>query len=207
VRSVIVIVVAAVAAALLAAPGAGAAIVIKKDLEGRFITFDTRTPGVDVNWYARTLRRAVHGSEISTVTFRIVAPKRVAALCGKGAAACYKRDRSGARIILPKGRGPFLATTIFHEYGHHVDLHLRVRGVPEMNGGERWFAARNMATRLANGKVAIGYSLGWKRSVGEIFAEDYARLHTTFVWEIKWIGQPSAAVRRALREDLAAGLQ
>jgi hypothetical protein len=203
----ILIVISAVAAVLAAAPTAGAAIVVKKDLEGRPITFDTRTRGVDVNWYARTLRRAIHGSEISTVTFRIVAPKRLAALCGKGAAACYKRDRSGARIVLPKGRSAFLATTMYHEYGHNVDLHLRVRGVPEMNGSERWFAARNMATRLQNGRVAIGYSLGWSRSVGEIFAEDYARIHATFRWNIKWIGPPSAAVRHALRQDLAEGLR
>ena len=47
------------------------------------MTFDTRTSGVDVNWYARTLRRSIHAGEISTVTFRIVAPKRVSVLCGK----------------------------------------------------------------------------------------------------------------------------
>jgi hypothetical protein len=62
-----------------------------------------------------------------------------------------------------------------------------------------------MDRRLASGKVAIGYSLGWRRSVGGIFAEDYARLHTKLAWQIAWIGPPSAAVRQAIRADVAAG--
>ena len=197
----------AVVGALLAAPGAGAAIVVKPDLEGRPMTFDTRTRGVDVGWYAKTMRRATHGSEITTVTFRIVAESRIAPLCGDDAAACYKRDRSGARIIVAKGRSRFLAATLYHEYAHHLDWYLPVPGVRELNGGEHWFAARNMERLVANQRAAIGYPLGWKRSVGEIFAEDYARLHIAFTWNIRWIGPPSAAVREALRQDLAERLQ
>ena len=52
-------------------------------------------------------------------------------------------------MILPKGRGPFLAATLYHEYAHHVDSHLRVRGLPEANGSERWLAARDLAARIA----------------------------------------------------------
>ncbi len=193
--------------ALLAFPlAAQARIVVKKDAEGRPITFDVRAADVKVAWYARQMRRSLHGDEISTVTIRIIRKDRVPTLCGRGAEACYKRTREGAWIVVPRGRGSHVATLLFHEYGHHVDLaYGGVQGVPEMNGTVRWWTARNMGKRLANGRVAVDYSLGWRRSVGEIFAEDYARLHTKFAWQIPWIGPPTHAVRRAIRADMAAG--
>jgi hypothetical protein len=193
--------------ALLTLPTfAEARVVVRKDAEGRPISFDVRASNVDVGWYVRNMRRALHGDEISGVTIQIVAKRRIPVLCGRGAEACYKRTRDGSRVVVPAGRTNHVATLIFHEYGHHVDVSYGgVRGVPEMNGTVGWWAARRMDGRLANGRVAIGYSLGWYRSVGEIFAEDYARLHTTFDWQIRWIGRPSLAVRRAIRADIAAG--
>ncbi len=197
---------AASAALLLAVPAAAEArIVVKKDNEGRPITFDVRAAKVDVNWYARTLRRALHGDEITHVKVRIVARNRVPALCGKGAEACYKRNARGARIIVPKGRGPGLAATLFHEYAHHLDLYYRVDGVGEPNGTASWWAARGMDGHVAAGRAMIGYKLGWKRAAGEVFAENYARLHVAFRWQIRWIGAPKAPVFQAIRADLAAG--
>jgi hypothetical protein len=199
--------VALIAAALLVFPAlAHGKVVVRNDAEGRPITFDVRAPNVDVAWYARHMRRALHGDEIAAVTVRVVRKGRIEPLCGRGSEACYKRDREGARMIVPKGRSSFVATLLFHEYGHHVDLSYGgVQGVREMNGTAGWWQARNMDRRLENGKVAIGYSLGWRRSVGEIFAEDYARLHTKFAWQIAWIRPPNSAVLRAIRADLAAG--
>ncbi len=197
----------ATVAALLAFPTfAQAGIVVRKDAEGRPITFDVRAANVDVRWYARNMRRALHGDEISTVTIWIVAKRRIALHCSEGAEACYRRTRDGARIVVPAGRTNQVATFLFHEYGHHVDVSYGgAAGVPEMNGTARWWEARRMAERLADGKVAIGYSLGWNRSVGEIFAEDYARLHTTFYWQVRWIRPPGQAVQQAIRDDIAAG--
>jgi hypothetical protein len=60
-----------------------------------------------------------------------------------------------------------------HEYGHHLDFAWPVSGLPEPNGTPVWWAARGMAQFLRDGLVAFDYSLGWSRSVGEIFAEDY----------------------------------
>ncbi len=62
-----------------------------------------------------------------------------------------------------------------------------------------------MQRRLANGRVALDYSLGWRRSVREIFAEDYARLHIRFAWQIGWLRPPGGAILDAIRADMAAG--
>jgi hypothetical protein len=195
------------AAALLAFPAlAHGKIVVRNDAEGRPITFDVRAPNVPIAWYARHMRRALHGDEISTVTIRIVRKGRIEALCGRGSEACYQRDRAGARMIVPKGRSALVATLLYHEYGHHVDISYGgVRGVPEMNGTAGWWQARKLERRLASGRVALDYSLGWKRSVREIFAEDYARLHVRFAWQIGWLRPPGPAILDAIRADIAAG--
>jgi hypothetical protein len=109
-RTLVLLALAAVA--LLAFPAlAHGKIVVRKDAEGRPITFDVRAPNVPLAWYARHMRRTLHGDEISTVTIRIVRRGRIEPLCGPGSDACYHRDRAGARIIVPKGRSALVATT------------------------------------------------------------------------------------------------
>lgn len=195
---------AAAAAAFALAGASSAAVKRFKDDEGRTITLDVKSSGVDAAWYADLLRGATHGDEIGSVTIRIVRPDRLVRHCGPGASGCYARQRGGGRIVVPAGRDADVAHTLLHEYGHHVDQSQRHRGLPEPNGTRAWWAARKMAVRLKRGKVAFGYQRGWERSIGEIFAEDYAQTQLRTRYGISWLRPPDDALRAALTRDLGA---
>ena len=190
--------------ALVGSPVAAAEIVTRPDREGRTITFDVQAEQVDVEWYAELLRNAAHGAEIQHVTFLIVAPDALRETCGAGdALGCYGGRKERARIVLPTGSSPSLVHTLYHEYGHHLDAWRGVAAIErEPNGSASWAAARRIAELLAARSVAHDYSLGWDRSIGEIFAEDYAQLHHESPFKISWLPPPSQAVRDALRHDL-----
>ena len=196
------IVAALVAAfAFAGAADANAAIITSHDDQGRTITFDVRAATVDTEWYASVLRASAHGNEISAVRIIIVPEPQVQAFCGGAdAAACY--DRTSATIVLPAGKSKLLETVILHEYGHHLDTYWRVPGVQELNGTPVWWAARGMAALLANQQVAFDYSLGWNHSVGEVFAEDYAYIHTHNRYGITWLSPPDAALQSAMFAEL-----
>ena len=188
--------------ALAGAGGANAAIITSHDDQGRPITFDVRAATADTEWYASVLRASVHGNEISDVKIIIVPEPQVQAFCGGAdAAACY--DRSPPTIIVPAGKSRLLETVLLHEYGHHLDTFWRVPGVQELNGTPAWWAARGMASLLAAQQVAFDYSLGWFHSVGEIFAEDYAYIHTHSRYAItSWLSPPDAALESAMFAEL-----
>ena len=191
----------ALVAALALATAAGAEIVTKADAEGRTITFDVRAQSVDVDWYAAILRAAAHGDEISRVTIRIVPEEDVPALCGDAAAACYSAG-GGGRMVVPAGKDLRVAATFLHEYGHHLDRSWSVSGIPELNGTPVWWQLRGMAALVAQGAVASDYSRGWNRSIGEIFAEDYAWIHIPYQHAIPWLSPPDEALRTALFAEL-----
>lgn len=172
--------------------------VVVKDNDGRSITFDVRASGVNVQWYADLLRDAAHGDEIERVTIRIVPERNLRRFCGGGAAGCYTRGR----IVVPAGQSRQNSHTLLHEYGHHLDFSTGHRGLSEPNGTRRWWAARRMAQKLRNGQVARSYALGWERSIGEIFAEDYAQLHLQTFYQIRWLRSPGDNIRQALKNDL-----
>lgn len=192
----------ALVAALALATGAGAEIVTRADSEGRTITFDVQAPGVDVDWYAALLRAAVHGDEIGRVTIRIVPEEDVPFLCGAAAAACYSPGRNGGRIVVPVGKDMRVASTFLHEYGHHLDRSWSVSGVPELNGTSVWWQLRGMAALVDLRAVAFDYSRGWNRSIGEIFAEDYAWIHIPYQHAIPWLAPPDDALRTAMFAEL-----
>ena len=184
------------------ATGASAEIVTSQDAQGRPITFDVQAPNVDVEWYAALLRAAAHGNEISTVTIRILPESEVAAFCGAAAAACYSRGRNTALIVVPAGKDVRVASTFLHEYGHHLDRAWSVAGVPELNGTPVWWQLRGMAQLEQSGQVAFNYSRGWSRSIGEIFAEDYAWIHIQHQYAIPWLQPPGDELRNALLAEL-----
>jgi hypothetical protein len=192
----------ALVAALALATAAGAEIVTRQDSEGRTITFDVQAPSVEVDWYAALLRAAAHGDEISRVTIRIVPEEDVPLLCGAAAAACYSPGRNGGRIVVPAGKDLRVASTFLHEYGHHLDRAWSVSGVPELNGTPVWWQIRGMAALVEQGAVAFDYSRGWNRSIGEIFAEDYAWIHIPYQHAIPWLSPPDDALRTALFAEL-----
>jgi hypothetical protein len=190
--------------ALAVAAGADAAIITSKDTQGRTITFDVRATAVDTEWYASVLRAAAHGNEISTVTVRIVPEQQIPLLCGDEASACYTGRRGSPTIIIPAGQSTFNQATLLHEYGHHLDTAWRVPGVPELNGTPVWWNSRGMASLLAGRQVAFDYSLGWNRSIAEIFAEDYAYIHTSRSYGIPWLRPPDETLKAAMFAELGS---
>ena len=192
---------ASLAVALLSAVAAQAETVVRQDAAGRTITFDVLAPSVDVDWYAGILSAAAHGDEISGVTVRIVAPSQVGVYCGNDAAACYERRRGVSTITLPAGNSASLRSIVLHEYGHHLDANRAVDGVGELNGTPAWWASRGIAALLQSGTVAFDYSLGWERSIGELFAEDYAFVHGGG-YSIPWLPPPDETLRAALLGEL-----
>jgi len=183
----------------LASP-AMAETVLAQDAQGRTITFDVLASGVDTGWYTSILSASIHGDEISTVTIRIVPPSEITGICGSDAAACYQR--STGLIVVPAGQSDTLAATVLHEYGHHVDASTPVGGLREPNGTVRWWAARGIPSLLASGEAARDYRLGWERSIGEIFAEDYVQANMTASFKIRWLAPPSVEILSAIRQDL-----
>jgi hypothetical protein len=193
---------AALAVALLSAVAARAEIVVRQDTAGRAITFDVLAPEANVGWYAGILSAAAHGDEISRVTVRIVAPADIAARCGADAAACYERRGGVSTITVPVGQSSSLASIVLHEYGHHLDAGWAVEGVSELNGTPAWWAARGMAGLVQAGTATFDYSLGWSHSVGEVFAEDYAFIHSGGYYSIPWLAPPDEALRAAMLAEL-----
>jgi hypothetical protein len=204
-RPILAALLAALAVALAIAAGAGAAVVNAQDAQGRTITFDVRAANVDTNWYADVLRASAHGNEISDVRILIVPEGSIAGLCGSGdAAACYTGTQGPRRIIVPAGKSMLLESILLHEYGHHLDTYWHVQGVPELNGTSTWWAARGMAARLAAHQVAFDYSLGWSHSIPEIFAEDYAYIHTGMRYAIPWLSPPDDTLKAAMISELGS---
>jgi hypothetical protein len=157
----------------------------------------------DVGWYAGVLRRAAHGDEIERITITIVDWRELGERCSRAAAGCYVR-RSGNRGVMyvPAGRSTELAHTLVHEYGHHVDASRRHGGLDEPNGTPLWWKARGMADLVAFRSVRDRYEVGWDRSIGEVFAEDYAYTNLHGIYKIAWLERPSATVQQAIRADL-----
>lgn len=203
-RSRALVALVSLAVALLSTVAARAETVVRQDAAGRPITFDVLDPTADVDWYAGILAAAAHGDEISSVTVRIVQPGEIASRCGADAAACYERRRGVSTITLPVGRSSSLASIVLHEYGHHLDAGRGVDGVAELNGTPVWWAARGLAGLLQAGTVAFDYSLGWEHSIGEVFAEDYAYIHTGGGYSIPWLSPPDEALKTALLAELGA---
>jgi hypothetical protein len=193
-----------VLAGLALAGPAGAARIVLEDADGRPITFDVRAPSVNPEWHARLLRRAAHGNEISRLTIRIVSRDELGATCGRHAGGCYRSERRQGLMVIPAGSGAVAAHTLLHEYAHHLDRWRGVAGVPEPNGTAHWWHARGMSRLSEEGRVTDDYAFGWDRAIGEIFAEDYVRLHLELPYKIGWLPPPDESVRAALAEDVPA---
>lgn len=205
--------VATVASLAIAAP-AQAALVTRVDNQRRPMTFDVRSRNGDVNWYAGLLRRAVHGDEISDLVVQIVPRGQITWYCGRGAGSCYEGGRRGVSITVPAGRSVGIASLLLHEYAHHLDSSYgltrdssRWGWGREPDQAERWWAARRIELLLTRGRVSPDYDLGWERSIPEILAEDYVRLHLPSRWQLRWLAAPSRPVRAALRADIREALR
>ena len=199
--------VCAAAFAVFATP-ASAAVRTVGDGDGRRITFDAPA-SAPVSAYGKILANAVHGNEIEDVRIRVVSKNAIGRFCGgQDAAACYSGGRRGAEIIIPLLPAAEVTPLLLHEYGHHVDTTRRHRANARgLDGTQRWWSARGMTKRLNQRQVGWGYERGWQRSIGEIFAEDYAQLNgSTDRYRIRWLPAPSKSVLNAMRRDLNAAI-
>jgi len=197
---------ALVLAATAAAP-AGAVEQVTYDSAGRPITFDVQDAGADVAGYTAILDGLLHGAEISDVVVTVVPQPSIASTCGPGAAACYRwSSRGGAAMFVPNLPAEQARSALTHEYGHHIDAtRPHLEGARSLDGTATWWRARGMAALLAQGTVAWDYSLGWDRSIAEIFAEDYAITNGVGrTSTIRWLGDPPPAVSDAIRADVPA---
>jgi len=191
-----------VLASLALAGGALAAEVVTLDDQGRRILFDVRVDDVDAEWYAALLQAAPHGDEIAAVRIEIVSREELRSTCGPNAGGCYSRNV----MVVPAGQDAQIAHTLLHEYGHHLDRSPVVDGVVEPNGTPVWWRARGVAELVRLRSVARDYSLGWDRSIAEIFAEDCARLALAeTIFRIGWLEPPDGTVIAALQADLGLG--
>jgi hypothetical protein len=189
-------------AALAAAGPATAAEVVLRDRAGRPIHFDIRASGVNARWHAGLLRDAAHADEISRVTIRLVEWDELAETCGRAAAGCYSTRRGRDLLVVPAVQSRRSAHTLLHEYGHHVDAQRHHGGLREPNGTPLWWRARGMAELVRTRSVARSYRLSWNRSIGEVFAEDYAFINIGGPYRVRWLRPPDALVRTAIRADL-----
>ena len=198
---------ALVAGLALLAPAAlalGAPVVVHDSL-GRPFTVDAQVPGVDVTPYVDTLSAAVHGDEIHDLTVRIVPAASIRARCNDTqAVACYEHTGTGDGIItVPPTLTRQERASLLHEYGHHIDATYGNGARADPNGTPRWWRARGMGRLVRRGLAVPSYAHGWSHSIGEIFAEDYMAMNGGGRSGIGWLRQPSAAVRAALRADIA----
>ena len=176
--------------------------VLSQDDQGRTIRFDVLVDGVDTEWYAALLRAAPHGDEISTLTINVVSRAALRSTCGREASGCYSRNT----MVVPAEQSDANAHTVVHEYGHHLDRSTPVAGVAEPNGTPEWWRARGVAELVRLRSVATSYTLGWDRSIAEIFAEDYAQLALAGSrFGISWLERPDETVIEALKADLGLG--
>jgi len=180
-----------------------AAEVVSRDHQGRPIRVDVKVEGVDAEWYAALLRDAPHGNEIATLRVEVVSWEELRSICGDEAGGCYSRNV----MVVPQDQDAQTAHTLLHEYGHHLDRSRPVAGASEPNGTPEWFRARGVAELVRLRTVARDYTLGWQRSIAEIFAEDYARLAIggSTAFKISWLAAPDATVLTALQADLGLG--
>ena len=95
-------------------------------------------------------------------------------------------------MVVPAGRSDDIAHTVVHEYGHHVDASRRHGGLDEPNGTPLWWKARGMAYLVGAQSVRDRYEVGWDRSIGEVFAEDYAYTNLKGRYKIGWLERPSS---------------
>ena len=167
------------------------------------ITFDVRAPNVDTEWYASVLRASAHGNEISDVTIRIVPESQIPALCGGAdAAACYTGTVGPTDDHRSRREEQAPRDTLLHEYGHHLDTYWRVSGVPELNGTPVWWAARGMASLLAEHRSRSTTPSAGATASARSSPRTTRTSTPAPATRITWLPPPDAASKAALFAEL-----
>ena len=170
-----------------------------KDRQGRPIRISSESPAAKPSTYAKILRNSVHGSEISSVTVRIVTSKALTRVCGGLVGGCYKG--SSQSVVVPAKSALAAESVLLHEYGHHIDQYVRGVG-PELNGGRHWYRALKLGRLVKQGKLGYGHGLPWSKRISEVWAENYAGLHVDSSFCLRPTGCLTTKGRRAIIRDI-----
>jgi hypothetical protein len=110
---------------------------------------------------------------------RIVPQRQIDFYCGAKATSCYVGDSDTGTLTVLAGRSLVVAAVLRHEYAHNIDATYDLTLTDgTSNHAVGWWRARKIDQRLRRGEVAGTTRRGWERSIREIFAEDFMRLHT-----------------------------
>lgn len=133
--------------------------------------------------------------------------RQIPFFCGRKATSCYVGDSESGTLTVQAGRGHGIAAVLRHEYAHHLDAAYDLTLTEDsVNRAEGWWRARKIEQRVRRGQITRSTRLGWTRSVREIFAEDFMRLHMQAPYRIGWLDPPSKRVLDALRRDIRRAL-
>lgn len=185
------------------------------DAAGNEIVLGTSIDGLDLAYFASVLAGVVHGSEISELRTRVVAPEEVAQFCGTegtaGVVACYYADDASrlfsGEIVIPSAH-PQLEHAIVHEYGHHMDNQLLNLGHLSQfcdfgqDGSRRWFFVRDAYDDLSS-LSGCTQEVAYERLLGELYAEDFVAYNGIDEWQLSAFPPPGARALSALGSDIA----
>jgi hypothetical protein len=148
-------------------------------------------PAFQQRW-ADFLASLLHGPELQTVTVNLAPLREVQTVCGRGALACYGRDRiyASADNVSPDVSAESI---VMHEYGHHVAYSRSDAPWAAIDyGTKRWSSYMQVCAKARAGQLFPGAedSANYRLNPGEAFAETYRVLNerrlgrAESVWDI-----------------------
>jgi hypothetical protein len=184
------------------------------DGAGRAITIATEVEGLALEPYAAVLASVRHGEEIENLIVMVVSARRMAAICGSAAAACYASEdpdlKSRGQMWIDATDSDWIHSVV-HEYGHHIDAQLlnvarwdSTCNDPTYDGSRNWYFRRELDDGLYDQGFDC-FEAPWERTVGELYAEDFVALNGIEAWRPdigQFVGPPSEAVKQALARDM-----
>jgi hypothetical protein len=184
------------------------------DVGDHVVTMTTDIPGLDLLPYAQLLTWVIHYDEIEDVTVEVVAPTRIAEVCGEGAVGCYQPENPGRSprgwMWIPSVH-PDLDHILVHEYGHHMDnqllnlAHLDMGCDASGDGSRDWFFRRDADDSLLDSGISCSSDNDWSYLLAELYAEDYTWLHGNRYWRPDFpVGPPGDLQLEAMSSDMAS---
>lgn len=159
---------------------------------------------------AATLRRLVHGSELSRLSVYVATPAEIAEICGATVVACYLPAEM-KMVVSGVGRpvaGVPRDFAIAHEYGHHIaNTQAGDRYAAIDVGTIRWATYERVCQFTRSRKLFPGnQGAHYWEDPEEAFAESYAHLSdpaSTVSWQYTPLLAPSPAALTKIHADVA----
>lgn len=159
---------------------------------------------------AATLRRLVHGSELSSLSVYVATPAEIAEICGATVVACYLP--SELKMVVSGVDRPVAGVprdfAIAHEYGHHIaNTQAGDRYAAIDVGTIRWATYERVCQFTRSRKLFPGnQGAHYWEDPEEAFAESYAHLSdpaSTVSWQYTPLLAPSPAALTKIHADVA----